>query len=128
MFKGYKGETEMKSIKIGASLGALVLLMSTSGCATYYEDLMSNQQLIAASCSELATEEAKIQSNVDASNQGTGLNIFGALAMAYVETESGTDGTATAAMADGAGATSELSASWAEKKELIGRVRAKKGC
>lgn len=118
----------MKSIKIGASLGALVLLMSTSGCATYYEDLMSNQQLIAASCSELATEEAKIQSNVDASNQGTGLNIFGALAMAYVETESGTDGTATAAMADGAGATSELSASWAEKKELIGRVRAKKGC
>lgn len=126
----------MKSIKIAASVGALAVLISASGCATYYEDLMTNQQLIAADCSSLAEEEMKIQSNINASNEGSGVNIFGAVAMAFLEGEAASSTGATydpnnssaMAFADGAGTTAQLAADWEKKKSLIGQLRAKKGC
>lgn len=126
----------MLSFKLAAPAGVLLLLSMTSGCSTYYEDLMTNQQLIAADCSSLAEEEMKIQSNINASNEGSGVNIFGAVAMAFLEGEAASSTGATydpnnssaMAFADGAGSTAQLAADWEKKKSLIGQLRAKKGC
>lgn len=112
---------------------ALAALGLTSGCATYYEDLMTTDQLIAASCSELNTEIAKIDSNIAASNEGSGIGIFGALAMAAAEgyagqTNMGGAGSASGAMADQAGASGQLAADYTKKKQLIAQLKAKKGC
>ena len=126
----------MFSIKQLAPVGALALLCMASGCATYYEDLMSNQQLIAADCSALATEEMKIQSNIDASNEGSGMNIFGAVTMALLEGEAANStgasydasNSSASSFADGAATSGQLAADWQKKKNLIGQLRAKKGC
>lgn len=118
----------MKRVRFGATAALLGCVLSTGGCSTYYEDLMPNQQLVSASCSQLVIEQQKIQSNMNASNEGAALNFFGAVATVFVEADSGTDGTATTALAEGSVANAGLADSWSEKMSLVDRLRAKKGC
>ena len=128
----------MNLMKSGApKVGILLfMLVMQGGCATYYEDLMTTQQLISASCSDLATEEAKVESNIKASQEGSTVGIFGALTMAVLEGAAASstgsyvdpNNSAAASMADGVGVDSQLATDYAEKKDLIGQLRAKRGC
>ncbi len=100
------------------------------GCATYYEpyELMSNQQMINASCAELAEEKGKLESNVAASNEGAWIGAFGAAALGVGEAYAGTDGSATAAMVDTAYVSGDLGEDWQARLALVARVQARKGC
>jgi hypothetical protein len=100
------------------------------GCATYYEpyELMDNQQIIAASCAQLAEETDKLNSNVAASNEGVWIGAFGAAALGAGEYYAGTDGSATAEMVDTAYTSGDLGTNWQARLDLVNRVKARKGC
>lgn len=101
---------------------------SLAGCETYYENLMTNQELIVADCPSLALEESKIESNIRASNEGANIGILGVLGMAALEGQAGTDGSATMQLANATDGSSQLASDWTQKKSLISQLRAKKGC
>jgi hypothetical protein len=109
----------------GAMLAAMAPL---AGCETFYENLMTNQELIAADCPSLALEESKIDSNIRASQEGANIGILGVLGMAALEGQAGTDGSATMQLANATDGSSQLASDWTQKKSLISQLRAKKGC
>jgi hypothetical protein len=65
----------MKKSRVLLICGGAALSLLPGGCATYYEDLMTNQQIIAADCTQLAEEEQKLDSNIQASQEGQGIGI-----------------------------------------------------
>lgn len=113
-------------------VGVAVFGMMTAlgGCSTYYEpyELMSNQQMINASCSQLAEEKRKLDSNVAASNEGAWIGAFGTALVGAGEAYAGTDGSATAAMAETAYTSGDLGTNWQARLDLVSRVQARKGC
>lgn len=118
--------TSARKIVGVSGLAACAVLMS--GCATYYEDLMSNQQLMAASCEELAEEQRKISSNIDAHREGANIGLFGALSMVALEGAAGTGNSGSMALAEGGDNDARTARELQEKNSLVGQLRAKRGC
>ena len=63
----------------------LVGLMSACSSTPWHENLMTNEQLIAADCSQLAVEERKAANNAQAAREGANVGAVGAVFMAVLE-------------------------------------------
>lgn len=117
---------------------AASLLMSLAGCATspWHDNLMSNQQVVSASCEQLSAELNKIDDNSNhLSETGTNTGI-GAVLLTALEAfaASGSGSTLDPNQSAGiktAGAADEYnkqSRELQERKYLVEQVRRKKGC
>jgi hypothetical protein len=112
--------------------------MACSGCATapWHEPstLMSNQQLIAASCADLAAEDQRLADNAEHLHQTSRFSTGGAAFLAVLTgLASGATGqmqstTSVENMTDTADLTAEQARKNEERRQAVSMVRAKRGC
>src|SRR5262245_672143 len=110
-----------------SSLVAAVLMLSACSSSPWHDDLMTNQQLMAADCRQLAVEEQKVADNAKhASENSTGGALAGALLSvlsAYHKTEdAGKNTTDLATQHEQQGKELE------NRRQIISTLRARKGC
>jgi hypothetical protein len=110
------------------ALGAAALVSATAACATYHEDLMSQQQLYSASCPALAEEEQKVADNIAAWNEGSMIGLLGMGAMTALESEAGTGNSGSSTMGQGAMNDASESDRLQGTRILIQQLRAQRGC
>lgn len=111
------------------AMTALVVGVMT-GCATspWHENLMSNNQLIAADCQQLAMEERRVADNIQHLNEASGGGTAGAILLALMEGLAGTGGAAAGNSASLANEHSKQAAQLENRKNMIAALRSKKGC
>jgi hypothetical protein len=109
-------------------------LLACTGCATWHDDLMTNEQLIQANCSQLAIEDAKLADNAEHLSQAsTGSGVGGAF-LAVLEgvagAQSGTEVTGESAsqQARMAEEMAEKSRLTEERRTQLRIIQAKRGC
>ena len=114
----------------------LVGLMSACSSTPWHENLMTNEQLIAADCSQLAVEERKAANNAQAAREGANVGAVGAVFMAVLEgmaaaaSKTAVNTNKSAAM-NSAGMSDEhtkQAAAFDNRKSMISMIRSKKGC
>lgn len=116
----------------------MLALFCLSACASapYHVNLMSSQQLMSASCEQLAAEEIRVGENAEhkkqASQAGGVAMVFMAIleGVAAVKTGSTLNESNSAAVSTGALADehSKQAAELTQTKSLISTLRAKKRC
>ena len=109
---------------------ALMMVGAMVGCATspWHENLMSNNQLIAADCQQLIMEERRVTDNIQHLNEASSGGTVGAVLLAVLEGLGGTSGTASANSANLANQHSQQAAQLESRKRMIVTLRSKKGC
>lgn len=125
------------NIKLNIALSMLGL-NALSGCATttWHENLLSNNQLIAANCQQLAAEQQRVADNAQHATEAASGGTTGALFLALLEgVAAGKSGVPvnannsaavqSAALAD---EHNKQSAQLADRKNMIVMLRSKKGC
>jgi hypothetical protein len=127
--------TAYKSFYFSAIAAAF---MACSGCATapWHEpsSLMNNQQLIAASCADLAAEDQRLADNAEHLRQTSRFSTGGAAVLAVLTgLASGASGqmqstTSVENMASTADLTSEQARKNEERRQAVSMVKAKRGC
>lgn len=116
----------------------LVALNSLTGCATspWHETLMSNEQLIAADCQQLAVEQSRVDDNARHSAEASKGGAAGAVFLAVLEgmaasankTTINTSNSAAMNSASLADENSKQAAQLDGRKNMISMLRGKKGC
>jgi len=117
---------------------SLVAVLLTSGCATspWHENLMSNDQLVAANCQQLAVEQQRVADNAKHTSEASSIGTGGAIFLAVLEgmtaqkTRTPVDTNNSAAM-NSAGLADEHTKQAAQlegRKNMIVMLRGKKGC
>jgi outer membrane murein-binding lipoprotein Lpp len=116
----------------------ILATLGLSGCssAPWHEDMLSNDQLVRASCDQLAVEQQKIQDNQENIADGGNVSIIGGLLLATIEAMGASDSGSTYNANNSAGANLAMSGGenkqkvqvLEEKKSLIDMIRRKKGC
>ena len=116
----------------------IVVLSGLAGCATspWHEDLMSNNELVAANCQQLAVEQRKVEDNaMHASEAGTNggiaavfLTVLESAAAIASGTTLDTNNSAGINQASLADEHNKQSRELDERKNLISMLRHKKGC
>lgn len=109
-----------------------------SGCSStpWHEDLMSNEQLIAADCKQLAVEEQKAANNAQSAREGSTIGTVGAVFLAVLEgvaasaskTPMNTNNSASMNSATMADEHTKQAAEFDNRKNMISTIRRKKGC
>lgn len=101
-----------------------------SGCATspWHENLMSNNQLMASDCQQLAQEERRVADNIQHLNEASSGGSLGAVLLAVMEGLAGTGGGAAGNSASLANEHGKQAAQLENRKNLIAALRSKKGC
>jgi hypothetical protein len=120
----------MKLIKIAA------IALCFTGCATYHTDLMTNDQLIQASCQDLALEETKVAENAEHTKQAATGGTFGAAFLAGLEAFAATPeggsqnvgNSGSTAQADLAEQHRQQAEDLKQRADLIAKLRSRKGC
>jgi hypothetical protein len=123
-------------VRRAALLGALVGALALTACATsrWHEDLMTSDQLMAASCATLTAEEGKLQDNIAHLNEAAGTSQIGAVLAALGEGLAGARGGNQAS-----GATAQRQADLAanntirardlsERLTLVQRLKGRRNC
>lgn len=116
----------------------LLAIHSMLGCVTapWHEQLMSNDQLIGASCSQLAAEQQRVADNARHSAESSKGGMIGAMflvvleGMAAASTNTPINANNSAAM-NSAGLADEHTKQASElegRKNMIDMIRSKKGC
>ncbi len=127
----------MNNKKLGLVLGIFTLSM-VSGCssAPWHEDLMSNNQLVGASCAELYDEQQKVADNAEnASDASTGggigavfLGVLEAMAASASNTPYDANNSGAMQSANLSSEHSKLASDLSQRKEIIDKLMKKKGC
>lgn len=114
----------------------LLPLGATLGCATWHENLMSNEQLVAANCQQLATEQRRVADNAKHSSEASSGGMIGAVFLAVLEGVAAA-GTNTPVNANSSASMNSANLSAEHKKQvavlqdranMIDLIRSKKGC
>jgi hypothetical protein len=103
-------------------------MLALAGCATWHEDLMTNQQLVQADCKALAQEDAKLAENVKHASQASSGGGFAAVMVAVLEGMAGTGGESAGQQARLAEDAAAKARSAEERRQRVRMVQAKKGC
>lgn len=121
-----------------SSIRVVVIATSISlvGCATspYHETLMTNQQLLTASCSELAVEHRKVEENAihtaQAASSGKGGAVFLALLEATASHKSGVpmNNSGSTEIENLSVEHQKQAAEFESRKQLIALLQRKKSC
>jgi len=108
----------------------LMMLGAMVGCATspWHENLMNNNQLIAADCQQLTMEERRVSDNIQHLNEASSVGTVGAVLLAVLEGLGGTSGAAAGNSANLANQHSQQAAQLENRKSIIATLRSKKGC
>ncbi|HEX9391559.1 MAG TPA: hypothetical protein VF928_09630 [Usitatibacteraceae bacterium] len=119
---------------------SVVLLLAglLSGCSStpWHENLMSNEQLIAADCKQLAVEEQKAANNAQSAREGSTIGTVGAVFLAVLEgvaasaskTPMNTNNSAAMNSATMADEHTKQAAEFENRRNMISMIRGKKGC
>lgn len=99
-----------------------------SGCTPLHTNLMTNEQLVQASCQDLAVEHQKLLDNVKAAEESAGVGLFGTLMIAMAELEAGTDLSASTSYAEMNQAEIAAGQEHEERANLINTLRIRKNC
>lgn len=117
---------------------SLLGLTALSGCATttWHESLLTNDQLVAANCQQLAVEQQRVADNAQHASEAASGGATGAVFLAILEgvaaSKSGVPVNANnSAAVDSAALADEhnkQSAQLEARKNMITTLRSKKGC
>ena len=115
-----------------------VAVLTFAGCTTspWHEDLMSNDQLVRATCPQLAVEQQRVAENAKHAGEASSIGMFGTALLGALEVMTSTAtktpiDTNNSATIDSAGLADEHSkqASQLEgRRNMIAMLRSKKGC
>ncbi len=116
----------------------LLTLNSLLGCATspWHENLMSNNQLVAANCEQLAVEQSKVADNAQHTAEAASGGGVGAILLAVLEAVAASGSGQTYNANNSAGMNqanladehSKQAAELEQRRNLIDTLRRKKGC
>ena len=111
---------------------ALVTLLPAvlfmTACSPLHANLMTNEQLVQASCQELATEHQKALDNSKSAEETASIGLLGTLMIAVAELDAGTDLSASTSYAELTEADVAAGQELAERANLINTLRIRKGC
>lgn len=116
----------------------LLLLNALLGCSStpWHENLMTNEQLIAADCKQLAVEEQKAANNAQSAREGSTIGTVGAVFLAVLEgvaasaskTPMNTSNSAAMNSAGLADEHTKQAAEFENRRSMISTIRSRKGC
>ena len=122
--------------RITPAILLLAGLLSACSSTPWHENLMTNEQLIAADCKQLAVEEQKAANNAQAAREGSTVGAVGAVFLAVLEgmaaaaskTTVNTNNSAAMNSASMSDEHTKQAAEFDNRKNMISRIRSKKGC
>lgn len=103
-------------------------LMAACATSPWHENLMNNNQLIAADCQQLAMEQRRVADNIQHLDEASSGGTAGAVLLAVLEGLAGTGGAAAGNSASLANEHSQQAAQLENRKNMIVTLRGKKGC
>lgn len=126
----------MNSVKAKIFVAVALPLCFLSGCATHHQNLLTNDQLVAASCSELSIEESKVAENIAAAKEGASVGAVGSVFLAFLEvaaagatkTQFNPQNSGTVNVASLSDENTKKAAELESRKNMISLIRNKKGC
>ncbi len=113
------------------SLGLLVVALATctwSYAAPWHENLMSNSELMQASCQQLAIEQGKAMDNAQHATDAANMGSVGAGVLSFLEVMAGTSGANAGNTANLAAKNKQIAEEAQRRASAIGMLRSKKNC